>query len=52
MSKQGEEFAINLVASPTTPRGVQVTDVWLYHKLNTDGVSCFLDDVYDSLQQH
>ena len=25
----GEEFAINLLASPTTPRGVQVTDVWL-----------------------
>mmetsp|Transcript_26457 Transcript_26457/g.72742 ORF Transcript_26457/g.72742 Transcript_26457/m.72742 type:complete len:563 (-) Transcript_26457:175-1863(-) len=33
----GEEFAVNLVASPTTPRGVQVTDIWMYHKINTDG---------------
>lgn len=33
----GEEFALNLIASPTTPRGVQVTDIWLYHKINTDG---------------
>ncbi|KAL3802801.1 hypothetical protein HJC23_007578 [Cyclotella cryptica] len=33
----GEEFAINLLASPTTPRGVQVTDIWLYHKVNTEG---------------
>jgi hypothetical protein len=33
----GEEFAINLLASPTTPRGVQVTDVWLYHKINAEG---------------
>lgn len=33
----GEEFAVNLVASPTTPRGVQVTDIWMYHKVNTDG---------------
>jgi len=33
----GEEFALNLVASPTTPRGVQVTDIWMYHKINTDG---------------
>lgn len=33
----GEEFACNLIASPTTPRGVQVTDIWLYHKINTDG---------------
>lgn len=35
----GEEFAVNLVASPTTPRGVQVTDIWMYHKISTDGVS-------------
>jgi len=35
---EGEEFAINLLASPTTPRGVQVTDIWLYHKINTEGV--------------
>lgn len=35
----GEEFAINLLASPTTPRGVQVTDIWLYHKINDGGVS-------------
>jgi hypothetical protein len=35
----GEEFALNLLASPTTPRGVQVTDIWLYHKINTEGVS-------------
>jgi hypothetical protein len=35
----GEEFAINLLASPTTPRGVQVTDIWLYHKINAEGVS-------------
>lgn len=33
----GEEFAVNLVASPTTPRGVQVTDIWMYHKIGTDG---------------
>mmetsp|Transcript_1650 Transcript_1650/g.2643 ORF Transcript_1650/g.2643 Transcript_1650/m.2643 type:complete len:581 (-) Transcript_1650:12-1754(-) len=33
----GEEFALNLIASPTTPRGVQVTDCWMYHKINTDG---------------
>mmetsp|Transcript_54006 Transcript_54006/g.80200 ORF Transcript_54006/g.80200 Transcript_54006/m.80200 type:complete len:554 (-) Transcript_54006:173-1834(-) len=33
----GEEFAVNLLASPTTPRGVQVTDIWMYHKINTDG---------------
>lgn len=33
----GEEFALNLIASPTTPRGVQVTDVWMYHKINTEG---------------
>lgn len=33
----GEEFALNLVASPATPRGVQVTDIWMYHKINTDG---------------
>lgn len=33
----GEEFAVNLIASPTTPRGVQVTDIWLYHKISTDG---------------
>lgn len=33
----GEEFAINLLASPTTPRGVQVTDIWLYHKINDGG---------------
>jgi len=26
-----------LLASPTTSRGVQVTDIWLYHKINTDG---------------
>ena len=25
------------VASPTTPRGVQVSDIWMYHKINTDG---------------
>lgn len=34
---EGEEFALNLIASPTTPRGVQVTDIWLYHKINTEG---------------
>ena len=39
---KGEEFAVNLVASPTTPRGVQVTDVWMYHKLNSEGVSLLL----------
>lgn len=33
----GEEFALNLIASPTTPRGVQVTDIWLYHKVNANG---------------
>jgi D-alanine-D-alanine ligase-like ATP-grasp enzyme len=34
---QGEEFALNLMASPTTPRGVQVTDIWLYHKVSSEG---------------
>lgn len=33
----GEEFAVNLVASPTTPRGVQVTDIWRYHKIFMHG---------------
>jgi len=33
----GDEFAINLVASPTTPRGVQVTDVWKYEKYSGEG---------------
>mmetsp|Transcript_2769 Transcript_2769/g.5039 ORF Transcript_2769/g.5039 Transcript_2769/m.5039 type:complete len:555 (+) Transcript_2769:141-1805(+) len=33
----GEEFALNLIASPTTPRGVQVTDIWMYHKIETNG---------------
>ena len=36
----GEEFAINLLASPTTPRGVQVTDIWLYHKINDVDRGC------------
>lgn len=35
----GEEFALNLCASPATPRGVQVTDIWRYNKINTEGVS-------------
>jgi biotin carboxylase len=34
---EGDEFAVNLIASPTTPRGVQVTDVWMYHKVNMYG---------------
>jgi hypothetical protein len=33
----GDEFAVNLVASPTTPRGVQVTDMWRYHKVFLHG---------------
>lgn len=33
----GEEFALNLMASPATPRGVQVTDIWLYHKVSSEG---------------
>jgi len=33
----GEEFAVNLIASPTTPRGVQVTDIWMYHKIQANG---------------
>uniref|UniRef100_A0A7S4RCM3 ATP-grasp domain-containing protein n=2 Tax=Ditylum brightwellii TaxID=49249 RepID=A0A7S4RCM3_9STRA len=33
----GNEFAVNLIASPTTPRGVQVTDIWEYNKISTDG---------------
>ena len=35
----GEEFALNLIASPATARAVRVTDIWLYHKVNIDGVS-------------
>lgn len=34
---QGDEFAVNVLASPTTPRGVQVTDVWKYDKIQADG---------------
>ncbi|KAL3798149.1 hypothetical protein HJC23_005710 [Cyclotella cryptica] len=33
----GDEFAVNLIASPTTPRGVQVTDLWMYHKVFMHG---------------
>mmetsp|Transcript_12764 Transcript_12764/g.26878 ORF Transcript_12764/g.26878 Transcript_12764/m.26878 type:complete len:570 (-) Transcript_12764:202-1911(-) len=33
----GEEFAVNLITSPTTPRGVQVTDIWRYHKIFLHG---------------
>lgn len=33
----GDEFAVNLIASPTTPRGVQVTDMWIYHKVFMHG---------------
>lgn len=33
----GDEFAVNLIASPTTPRGVQVTDMWMYHKVSMHG---------------
>mmetsp|Transcript_2389 Transcript_2389/g.3348 ORF Transcript_2389/g.3348 Transcript_2389/m.3348 type:complete len:542 (-) Transcript_2389:1575-3200(-) len=33
----GDEFAVNLLASPTTPRGVQVTDVWKYEKYSGEG---------------
>ena len=28
---------MNLIASPTTPRGVQVTDIWMYHKIQANG---------------
>ena len=45
----GEEFALNLIASPTTPRGVQVSDIWLYHKINTDGVSILSACIVSSL---
>lgn len=34
---EGDEFAVNLIASPTTPRGVQVTDMWIYHKVFMHG---------------
>ncbi|KAL7489126.1 hypothetical protein ACHAW6_014712 [Cyclotella cf. meneghiniana] len=34
---EGDEFAVNLIASPTTPRGVQVTDLWMYHKVFMHG---------------
>uniref|UniRef100_A0A7S4I5S5 ATP-grasp domain-containing protein n=1 Tax=Odontella aurita TaxID=265563 RepID=A0A7S4I5S5_9STRA len=34
---EGDEFAVNIVASPTTPRGVQVTDVWWYNKVLSEG---------------
>jgi len=34
----GDEFALNLIASPATARAVRVTDIWLYHKVNIDGV--------------
>ena len=33
----GEEFALNLMASPATPRGVQVSDIWMYHKVKSEG---------------
>uniref|UniRef100_A0A7R9ZID5 ATP-grasp domain-containing protein n=1 Tax=Pseudictyota dubia TaxID=2749911 RepID=A0A7R9ZID5_9STRA len=33
----GTEFAVNLIACPTTYRGVQVTDIWQYDKIITDG---------------
>jgi len=33
----GTEFAVNLIATPTTYRGVQVTDIWQYDKVNLDG---------------
>jgi len=35
----GDEFAVNIVASPTTPRGVQVTDVWRYDKILSNGTN-------------
>ena len=35
----GEGFAINLIASPTLPRGVQVTDIWKYDNILTDGTN-------------
>mmetsp|Transcript_19005 Transcript_19005/g.28922 ORF Transcript_19005/g.28922 Transcript_19005/m.28922 type:complete len:549 (-) Transcript_19005:143-1789(-) len=33
----GEEFAVNVVASPTTCKGVQVTDIWAYSKIFEEG---------------
>jgi hypothetical protein len=33
----GDEFAVNLIASPATARAVRVTDIWLYHKVNVAG---------------
>eukprot|EP00957_Ditylum_brightwellii_P129605 9886248-Ditylum_brightwellii.AAC.1 len=31
------ELAVNLIASPMTPCGVKVTDIWEYNKISTDG---------------
>jgi len=33
----GDEFAINVIASPTCPRGMFVTDVWKYAKIHENG---------------
>eukprot|EP00546_Thalassionema_frauenfeldii_P009199 CAMPEP_0178922006 /NCGR_PEP_ID=MMETSP0786-20121207/15894_1 /TAXON_ID=186022 /ORGANISM="Thalassionema frauenfeldii, Strain CCMP 1798" /LENGTH=532 /DNA_ID=CAMNT_0020596283 /DNA_START=173 /DNA_END=1771 /DNA_ORIENTATION=- len=33
----GQEFAVNVIASPTTYKGVQVTDIWEYSKKFEDG---------------
>eukprot|EP00565_Helicotheca_tamesis_P004412 CAMPEP_0185723424 /NCGR_PEP_ID=MMETSP1171-20130828/273_1 /TAXON_ID=374046 /ORGANISM="Helicotheca tamensis, Strain CCMP826" /LENGTH=527 /DNA_ID=CAMNT_0028391123 /DNA_START=111 /DNA_END=1694 /DNA_ORIENTATION=+ len=34
---KGDEFAVNLIASPSLPRGVRVTDVWRYNKVVMHG---------------
>eukprot|EP00547_Thalassionema_nitzschioides_P013257 CAMPEP_0194263056 /NCGR_PEP_ID=MMETSP0158-20130606/46860_1 /TAXON_ID=33649 /ORGANISM="Thalassionema nitzschioides, Strain L26-B" /LENGTH=484 /DNA_ID=CAMNT_0039003225 /DNA_START=203 /DNA_END=1654 /DNA_ORIENTATION=+ len=33
----GQEFAVNVIASPTTCKGVQVTDIWEYSKKFEEG---------------
>jgi hypothetical protein len=50
---EGDEFAVNLIASPTTPRGVQVTDMWMYHKVFMHGtmVSHFVLKFFDIPQR-
>jgi len=48
----GEEFAINLIASPTLPCGVQVTDIWKYDKILTDGTNLNRWQTMDDSHSH
>eukprot|EP00957_Ditylum_brightwellii_P145932 11113061-Ditylum_brightwellii.AAC.1 len=35
--EEAVRYSVNLIASPTTPHGVQVTDILKYNKVSTDG---------------